>query len=1127
MILVPKSSIFKVIRSFINKIEFAMKINLISIISLMLLVSCNQKKGDQNNTEKDPEIFELLDSQKSGVTFNNKITEDYNNFFAVFNYAYNGAGVAIGDINNDGLSDIFFTGNEVPCKLYLNKGNFKFQDITATANVPGGKGWRNGVVMNDVNGDGFIDIYVCRGGWDDSDTDRANLLYINQGNNTFKEQAKEYGIDDKGYSIMASFFDFDNDNDLDLYITNRPKEFFLGYEKVLAGKQKQDDLQRDKLYINNNGKFKEVGIQSGIKNNFGYGLGLVTTDINKDGFSDILVSNDYLEKDYFYINQGNGTFKEELEKHCNHTAMYGMGMDVVDFNNDGFEDIMQLDMAPEDYARSKTSMASMNTQLFKDMTDNGFYYQYMHNMLQLNRGNGYFSEIGQYSGISKTDWSWSCLGTDFDNDGFRDLYITNGFRRDVSDQDSNTQFRSFMNSPKAHQNTKEENAKHIISLFKENKIANYIFKNNGDLTFSKKNNEWMGDTPSFSNGAVVADLDNDGDMDIVVNNIEDKAFIYKNTSEKLKNNYIKIKLIGPKGNPSGIGAKVTISYEGKRQYQEFKTVRGYLSSVEPLVHFGLAKATKIDAITVQWNDGLTTTLQNIKANQMVLADYKKGIKTIKTENAKKTIFSDITQTAFTNPFIHREKTFDDFKDQILLPHKLSQEGPCLAVGDINRDGLEDFFVGGASDQSGEIYLQNAIGQFVAKTQIALQSDAMYEDVGATFVDVDGDKDLDLYVVSGSNEFFPNAPILEDRLYLNDGKGNFSRTNDRLPQLFESGSCVIPLDYDNDGDQDLFVGGRVVPKKYPNAPRSFLLKNTNGKFENATQTQAPELAKIGMVTSAVWSDIDGDKIKELIVVGEWMPISIFKIKNGIFKNVTHDFELDKTVGWWNKIVASDIDNDGDMDFVVGNLGLNYKFKASAEKPFTIFADDFDKNGTNDIFLTKYNNGKLVPIRGKNCSSQQLPSINDKFKTYTEFANADINQILGEMSATTLKYEAQEFASVILENDNGKLKLKQLPAETQFSVINSIEIDDFNADGIKDILIAGNKFEVEVETSRADASIGLLLLGTKSKNYVATSYLDSGFFVPYNAKDSKKIKLANGKKGVLVVVNNGGLKLFRAN
>ncbi|WP_298474577.1 VCBS repeat-containing protein [uncultured Maribacter sp.] len=1104
-------------------------VNLIICCCLLLCINCNkqEKITDKNNSHhKENKLFSLISPKKSNINFNNHIDENFKNFFAVFNYVYNGAGVAIGDINNDGLSDIYFVGNEVPNKLYLNKGDFKFEDISTSGNVSNEKGWHNGVVMADVNGDNLQDIYVCRGGYNDLDKDRENLLYINQGDNTFKEEAKKYGINDKGYSIMASFFDFDKDNDLDLYVTNRPNTFFLGYQQVLQGKQKLDDLFRDKFYENVNGSFVEIGLNAGIKNNFGYGLGIATTDINRDGNTDIYVANDYLERDYLYINQGNKKFKDELKTRFNHIPFYAMGVDVVDFNNDGFEDIMQLEMRPEDYERSKTTMASMNTKLFKDMTSNGFHYQYMHNNLQLNRGNGVFSDIAQFAGVSKTDWSWSCLGSDFDNDGYRDLYITNGFKRDIWDKDANAAFRKFMQSAQARKNSNAQNAQHIINLFKENKIPNYIYKNNGNLSFSKKIKAWGVNHDSFSSGAAVADLDNDGDLDLIVNNINDTAFIYQNNAEKLNNNFIKLKLNGPKNNTTGLGAKITLYHNKKIQFHEFKTVRGYLSSVEPLIHFGLKKNKEIDSLRIVWADGKEQMITKLKTNQLVAISYNEANIPSTSEIKIPTLLSEKTDHFLKTPFIHKEKIYNDFKDQILLPHKLSQDGPCIAVSDINNDGLEDFYIGGASGQAGAFYKQTKNGVFNKLDQKTFLTDKEKEDVGAIFFDADGDNDQDLYVASGGYEFAINDSLLQDRLYLNNGKGIFTKSK-KLPKIHESSSTVIPLDFDTDGDLDLFIGGRLIPKNYPFTPNSYILKNENGKFIDVTSIVAPELSKIGMVTSGTWNDIDGDNNRELILVGEWMPISIFKIDNGVFKNITKSYNLQDSNGWWNKIIATDYDKDGDTDFIVGNLGLNYKFRASKTSPFLIYANDFDKNGTNDIFLAKKYKDREVPIRGLQCTSEQMPIIANKFKSYSEFARADIKEIVGDSLKSGSVYHANEFASIILENNNGKLAPKKLPSEAQFSVINGIIVDDFNGDTILDILVAGNKFETEIETTRADASLGSLLLGTKKGIFKPISYLQSGYFAPYNVKDIQKITIGKNKTGIITGINNSTIKFHILN
>ncbi|GGD18178.1 VCBS repeat-containing protein [Hyunsoonleella pacifica] len=1094
---------------------------------LIVLIGC-KKEEKQVNVKQEP-LFKSLDAKQTGVYFNNHITEDANNFFIVYNYAYNGGGVAIGDINNDGLSDIFFTGNQVANKLYLNKGNFKFEDITTSAGITNKKGWDNGVVMADVNGDNFLDIYVCRGGRKDTDAARTNLLYINNKDNTFTEQAKAYNIADKGYSMMASFFDMDNDNDLDLYVTNRPRKFFLSHDAIAKGKKEQSDLHRDKLYENVNGSFKEIGLKAGINNTFAYGLGLATSDINNDGFSDIYVANDYFESDYFFQNKGNKTFSQNIQSFSNHVAFYGMGIDVVDFNNDGLEDLIELDMTSSDHIRAKTTMATMDVGAYKRILEKGNHHQYMHNMLQINNGNGFFSEVAQYAGIDKTDWSWSCLGSDFDNDGLRDIFITNGFRRDIFDKDASAKFSKYINSKEKKQRSKNENVTHIVNLFNENKIHNYIYKNEGNLKFTDKIEAWGLEQISLSNGAAVGDLDNDGDLDLVVNNINDAAFIYRNDAEKLEHNFLKIKLEGPLHNGSGLGAKITVYTKEGIQYHELKNVRGYLSSVEPIAHFGLGKTNNIDSVKVIWPDKKTSLSTNIGINTHQIINYNTAThKTQKVNKPKAPIFKDITSSAFPkHAFTHKENTFDDFEQQILLPHKLSTEGPCITVADINNDGYEDFFVGGATNQSGAIYVQKANNTFYPTSQTAILKDKIHEDTAATFFDANDDGYPDLYVVSGGNEFNENSKNYHDRLYINNGYGRFIKSKN-LPNINSSGGCVIPLDYDEDGDLDLFVGGRLTPNRYPNTPKSFLLQNNNGTFKDVTVSHGKALEEVGMVTDAVWTDIDGDSKNELFIVGEWMPISAFHFKNGVFQDKNLP-SLNKTNGWWNAITAKDIDADGDIDLVLGNLGENYKFKASEKKPFYVFASDYDNNGTNDVFLAKNYKDKIVPIRGKECSSQQLPIISKKFKTYNEFARADLGTILNDKTLTSEKHKAYIFRSIMLINNNGTLQAQNLPYQAQYSTVQSIVLDDFSNNDYIDIVLAGNKFNVEIETTRADASIGMLFKNENNSTFSALQPQQSGIVLPYNVKTLKKITLGpvNGKnsKGVLVGINDAQIKLLK--
>lgn len=1103
-------------------------LNVFMLLFFMAFQGCNEKNKVRKNNDvdfKETKIFELIPHEKSGIKFMNHVEENLKNYVVDFNYVYNGGGVALGDINNDGLSDIYFSGNEVPNKLYLNKGDFKFEDITEFAGVNGGNGWHTGINMVDINHDGYLDIYICRGGFKDTDDERKNLLYVNQGDNTFKEKAEEYGIADIGFSVQAAFFDMDNDNDLDMYLTNRPELFFQTAEEITKGEKENNDLYRDKLYLNENDSFHEISLKAGITKNYGYGLGVAVADVNNDGFTDIYVTNDYEQPDYLYINQGNNTFKESIKKYTNHTSFYSMGVDIADFNNDGFEDILTLDMVSENYVRSKTTMATMDLEGYRYILAKGYHNQYMHNALQLNQGNGFFSEIGQFSGISKTDWSWSCLASDFDNDGYRDIFVSNGYRRDVTNKDATNKFFKYINSKNIQQNSDEQNIKNILNLYDETKLTNYIFKNNADLTFSKKMKDWGLNQKSFSNGAATADLDNDGDLDLVVNNLEDIAFVYENKTDNFNKNYIKIKLEGPEKNTYGIGAKIALKYNNTLQYHDFKTTRGYLSSVEPIAHFGLDSIQKIDEIKIIWPDGKSNSLKNIKGNQLLKIAYSDAKIGVSKKDDNTPLFAEVTNTTIPYSFTHKENVFDDYKEQILLPHKMSSLGPFTTVSDINGDGLEDFFVGGASGQSGRIYLQNNDEKFNFSKSVAFEKDKIHEDMGASFFDIDGDGDKDLYVVSGGSEKPIASEYYQDRLYLNNGKGTFTRDMS-IPKITSSGSCVVTHDYDKDGDLDLFVGGRSIPGQYPKAPESYWLKNNNGILEDVTATYAEDLQDIGMVTSATWTDIDGDSIKEFVVVGEWMPITIFKTTPNGLDNVTSSYDLDLTRGWWNKVIASDYDQDGDMDLIVGNLGENYKFKATKEKPFYVFADDFDKNGTNDIFLAKTIKNSIVPIRGKECSSQQIPGLNKKFRTYEGFANADLSTILGEGIVNATRYEANIFSSIFLENQNGKLIIKKLPTEAQFSTVNSILCSDFDADGFKDIIVAGNNFEVEVETTRADASPGFLLKGDKTNSFKALSPKSSGIFVPYNVKDAQEIKLADGAKGILVSTNNGLLRLFKS-
>lgn len=1086
--------------------------------SLLALAACSSPSEEKK--EATP-LFSRLSSDSTGIKFNNKLTEDYDTYFDLFAYVYNGGGTAIGDINNDGLSDVYFTGNEVENKLYLNKGNMEFEDITASAGVQGNGKWNNGVTMVDVNGDGFLDIYVCKGGWRDSEAERTNLLYINDGNLHFTEQASNYGLNETGHSIHASFFDLDNDNDLDVYITSRPDSFDLPLSEMVRQRKLTSSKSRDKLYLNENNKFREIGTAAGITNNFGYALAVLTSDLNNDGLTDIFISNDFAESDHMYINQGNGKFKDKIRETTNHISMYSMGADVADINNDGLEDIMVTEMLPEDYTRSRVSMPSMDVEGFNALVDAGMHKQYMHNVLHLNQGNAFFGDVSQYSGVTKTEWSWSVLMSDFDNDGQRDMFVANGYKRDVFDGDVERRIVAFSRANMPNYNSVDEflkmNFKRFIGLYQPIKVNNYLFRNDGGLKFSNVSKAWGFNEPSFSNGAATGDLDNDGDLDLVINNIDDEAFIYENKSTG--NNYVKLKLAGPAGNPSGLGAKVTVYANGGLQYFENKTVRGYLSSNDPIVHFGMGSTAVADSVLVRWPDGKENLLKNVNTNQSLTLEWKDAA-VRKAAKPTPMMFAEST-TTLQQPFVHKENKINEYRDQILLPHGFSNAGPFITKGDIDGDGDEDFFIGGAAGQAGAIYTQDK-GKFALSRQRVFEDDKAFEDAGASFFDIDGDKDADLYVASGGAEFNEGSDKYADRIYINDGKGNFSRG--ATVNTKSSGSCVLAFDADGDGDTDVFRGGQVVVGRYPDIPRSYLLINDGGTLTDKTELVAPILQKPGLVKTAATADLDGDKVDELIVTGEWMPVRIFSRKNGKFEDATSDFIDKKTQGWWNRVVADDIDQDGDIDLIAGNLGENYKFRASEEKPFMVYAKDFDGNGTNDVFLARYLNDSLVvPIRGRECSSLQMPGLAQRFPTFSSFASSDLRGILGQDMDAALHYKAYLFSTVIFVNNDGKFTVQPLPVDAQLSVANAFVIRDWNGDGKKDILMAGNKFDVEVETTPADASPGLLLLGN-GNGFTPVPAYKNGFFVPYNVKDLVTIDV-NGTTSILVSSNDDKLRIYQ--
>lgn len=1092
-----------------------------------------------NNKDKVENKFTLLSSELTGIEFINKVTDVEKSNIFIHETFYHGGGVAIGDINNDGLQDLFFSGNQVSDKLYLNKGDFIFEDITMNSGIIIDSSWSTGASFVDINNDGLLDISVSKSLYEIDNSLRKNRIYINNGDLTFSEKSAEMGLDDSNRTMNTLFLDYDGDGDLDVFNINHPPN--PSVLSKLYGRDWLDTTFSCRLYENIDLKFVDVTKKAGLLNR-GYSLSGTIADFNNDGWPDIYVANDFDSPDFLYINMQDGTYENKINEYLMHTSNFSMGTDAADINNDGYLDLAVLDMVAEDNFRIKANMSGMNPDNFWRIYEAGGHRQYMFNTFQLNNGkdeNGdlTFSEIGQMLGVSSTDWSWSPLIADFDNSGFKDFFISNGIKRDMRNTDATTQAELVIKQklgPAVRANGGLQNLdvwdyvnlEELLNIFPSNPLKNYIFKNLGQLNFENVSDKWGLDEATFSTGAAYGDLDNDGDLDIVLNNVDGKAFIYRNNT--LNTNYLRVKLTQNGRNFSPFGAKVEIVLSDKNQYFEFTSARGFFSASEPIAHFGLGKHESIDKVIVNWPNGSVSIVDNPKINQILTVDSNSAVDILK-ENTKSSpyIFTDITDDSSID-FVHKENEFDDFEREILLPHKMSQFGPALAKGDFNNDGLEDFFIGGAKGQAGVLYIQNSSNKFTKLSTDALIQDKDYEDMGAAFVDIDNDSDLDLYVVSGGNEAKAGNAYYQDRLYINDGNGRFTKAF--LPPIRISGSIVIPNDYDNDGDIDLFIGGRQVPGNYPMPASSILLKNElieTGNLNFSVIDDGP-FKNLGMVTDAVWEDLDNDGDDDLIISRVWQSIAILSNNNGNFVNETSKYGLDSLTGWWYSLTPADVDNDGDIDFIAGNLGLNYKYKASHEEPFTVHYDDFDSNGSADIVLGYYNYGNHFPLRGRSCSSQQVPSIKKKFPNYTSFAQATIDDVYGSESLeNALSYSVSSFASVVLINNDGKFEIKELPAEAQISSINDVVVKDFDSDGNLDLVIAGNLYTSEIETPRADAGMGLLMYGDGTGDFKAVPAFVSGLFLKYDVKNLIELTNKNGKTLIIAACNDDRLRIIKHN